>query len=192
MSKDNPRYIYEDVRSCINEGISVKETAELCGCSENTVLKYSKDLRDVRPYNRIPSDTLKRIENDITAGMKPKDVAAKYDVNLNRVYAIKNRMRKQAQEERRENVSDNAPVEETETENPDQECECVCDIIPHTQRGINIFRNFTANFDGQYARYSIRDNKSVRVMVGNTYCEVLLTDVNGIAKELIEISKMFA
>lgn len=193
MSKENTRYIYEDIRSCINEGISVKETAELCGCSENTVLKHSKDLRDVRSYNRIPSDTMMRIKNDLMAGMKPKDIAEKYNMKVNSVYAIRKRMKKREQPERRENVSNDAPVTESTVETAsEQETECVCDIIPHTPSGISIFRNFTANFDGKYARYSIRDNKSVRVMVGNTYCELQLTDVNGIAKELIEISKMFA
>lgn len=76
--------VYKDVRRLIEEGYSLRETSRMTGINYETVKTWTRDIRTIeaREYRRsVTKETWAAIERDHAAGMRQKDLAAKYGVS---------------------------------------------------------------------------------------------------------------
>lgn len=194
--------LYDDIRSCIRQGMTAQETANACDCSPNTVFNYTKDIRDYKPRSKRLSDSIKTaIIKDFRSGMNRMAIAEKYCIGYTRVAYLLKGMNDMVKDEAVTEVTETPEtgiveavedihddVNETEFEATEAPEEVLKEEVPHEP----IFQNFTACFDGKFGRYTIRYNGMVRMMVdGNNSFEIPISKFREFANEFAEIAKRF-
>lgn len=193
MSKKT-QYLYEDIRGCINEGLSPKETADLCGCHINTVYLMSKDIRGSKKNNKIDKNDIDLVLKLHNNKFSTNKIVEETGIELKRVkYIIKYYGYKKKGNTTMINKIPHTIEKETKIETPVVVENNTQVKLPDVSKIENdsVFTNFTACFDGKSARYTVRFNKKVRIMLNGVDFEVPISELKDMSREFAEIAKRF-